>query len=197
MALSERDRRALIIAGAILGVAIIGFLLFNVLNGGGGEETASPSVPPIVVPAQASEPVETATPTPRPTLPPASLAGARDPFSIPPGLQTSTPSASGGVSPSGSVSPAPTGSGGAPTTPAPSTTPPPSGSSATVGGHDVTLLSVFRQGTMAQVEVDGVVYTVEEGATFDGNFKLVAIESPCARFLYGDESFKLCTAGGK
>jgi hypothetical protein len=40
--------------------------------------------------------------------------------------------------------------------------------------------------------VDGKVYTVEEGARFDENFRLVSIDGNCARFLFGDQSFTLC-----
>jgi hypothetical protein len=40
------------------------------------------------------------SPTPRETLPPVSLAGSRDPFSIPPGLELST---GGSVSPVATV----------------------------------------------------------------------------------------------
>ena len=62
-----------------------------------------------------------------------------------------------------------------------------------IGGHDVRLLDVFRHGKRVQVEVDGHVYTVEEGATFDDNFKLVRIlDGRCALFLFGDQSFELC-----
>jgi hypothetical protein len=42
----------------------------------------------------------TPSPTPRETLPPVSLAGSRDPFSIPPGLELST---GGSVSPTTTV----------------------------------------------------------------------------------------------
>jgi hypothetical protein len=42
------------------------------------------------------------------------------------------------------------------------------------------------------VQVDGTVYTVEPGATFDDNFKLVAIDGTCATFLFGDQSLELC-----
>jgi hypothetical protein len=42
------------------------------------------------------------------------------------------------------------------------------------------------------VQVDGKVYTVEPGATFDDNFKLVKIDGKCAKFLFGDQSFELC-----
>ncbi len=55
------------------------------------------------------------------------------------------------------------------------------------------LLDVFKNGKRVQVEVDGRVYTVEEGARFDDNFKLVKIfDGNCARFLFGDQSFELC-----
>jgi len=54
------------------------------------------------------------------------------------------------------------------------------------------LLSVFQNGSRVQVEVDGRVWTVEEGARFDDNFKLVKIDGRCARFLFGDQSFVLC-----
>ena len=42
------------------------------------------------------------------------------------------------------------------------------------------------------MEVDGKVYTVEDGALFGENFKLVRIDGRCARFLFGDQSFTLC-----
>jgi len=42
------------------------------------------------------------------------------------------------------------------------------------------------------VQVDGEVYTVEPGATFDDNFELVKIDGTCATFPFGDQSFELC-----
>jgi len=56
----------------------------------------------------------------------------------------------------------------------------------------VRLVSIFRNERKLQVEVDGDIYTVEVGAVFDDNFKLVKIEDKCARFLFGDQSFTLC-----
>jgi hypothetical protein len=57
----------------------------------------------------------------------------------------------------------------------------------------VTLLDIFAGGSKAQVEVDGTVWTVEEGSTFDDNFKLINIrDGVCARFTWGDEGFTLC-----
>ncbi|HZP89720.1 MAG TPA: hypothetical protein VFC04_01845 [Actinomycetota bacterium] len=195
MALSPRDRRALIILGVVAGLAIVAFVLIKVLGGGGGTtEAASPSPVATGSPSAAPSPGESPTPTPRETLPPVVLAGARDPFSIPPILQTATPTPSGSVSPtsapsgSPSTSPPPTGS----PSPSPTPTTPGGGQSTTIGGHTVVLDDIFAGGTKAQVEVDGTVYTVKEGETFDDNFKLVSISGSCARFLFGDQSFTLC-----
>ena len=169
MALSPRDRRAVMILGGVAGTAIVVFVLLSVLRGGGGE-VAQPT--PVEPGGPTPAPTATATPTPRPTLPPMVLAGSRDPFSIPPALQTGAPG--------GSVSPSPGG-----------------GSSTTVGGHTVVLLDIFADGTRAQVEVDGDVFTVSVGETFDDNFRLVSISGECARFVFGDEGFTLCTIAPK
>ncbi len=188
MALSPRDRRALMILGGVAGAAIVVFVLLSVLRGGGGEEAQpTPVEPGTPTPA----PTATATPTPRQTLPPMVLAGSRDPFSIPPALQTP----GGGVSPppGGTGTPPPGGTG----TPTPTPTAPGGGSSTTVGGHTVVLLDIFADGTRVQVEVDGDVFTVSVGETFDDNFRLISISGECARFVFGDEGFTLCTIAPK
>jgi len=192
MALSLRDRRALILFGAVAGVALLAFLYLNVLRGGGGEEAAPPAVS---TGGPTPTPTVSPTPTPRETLPPVVLAGSRDPFSIPPALQTGAPPPSGSVGPppTGTGTPPPTGTG----TPSPTPTTPGGGQSTTVGGHTVVLLDIFQGGTKAQVEVDGTVFTVSEGETFDGNFRLVSISGSCARFVFGDEGFTLCTSPQK
>jgi hypothetical protein len=66
-----------------------------------------------------------------------------------------------------------------------------------MGGHTVVLLDIFQGGTKVQVEVDGTVFTVSVGETFDGNFRLVSISGSCARFVFGDEGFTLCTSPQK
>jgi hypothetical protein len=186
------------ILGIVAGVALVGFLLFNLLGGGGGEEAAPPTetTGPTTGPTTAPSPTVSPTPSPRETLPPETLAGDRDPFSIPPALSPSpsgsvspSPSGTGSPSPSGTGSPSPSGTG----SPSPTTSPSPGpDSSATVGGHEVTLLDIFAGHSKAQVEVDGTVYTVEEGSTFDDNFRLVNISGDCGRFTWGDEAFTLC-----
>ncbi len=212
MQLTPRDKRLLQIMAGVVPVLLL-FYLF-VLKGG-GEEAALPELPtgssgPVVVPTV------TPSPTPRETLPPVELAGERDPFSIPPGLQSASgsvsPPVTGSVSPTSTVSPTTTTTTPPPTSPPP-TSPPPTSPPPTsppppppddgqaddhilIGGHDVTLLTVFHNKTTLQVEVDGKLYTVEEGATFDDNFKLVKIDGGCAKFLFGDQSFELCEQKG-
>jgi hypothetical protein len=205
MQLTSRDKKILQIVGVALPVLLLAY--FFVLKPDGGEDLASPSGSTGItgstgVPTES--PSVTPSPTPRETLPPVSLAGSRDPFSIPPGLEST----------GGSVSPTTTAASGATTTfspppttytfttpPTTTTTPPGGGGDGggdhpgnkiLIGGHDVKLISVAGSGKELEVRVDGKVYTVELGATFDDNFKLVKIDGTCAKFLFGDQSFELC-----
>lgn len=68
------------------------------------------------------------------------------------------------------------------------------GGGESVGGHRVSLVDVYRAdgGPRAQVQVDGTVYTVEEGARFAESFQLLSINGECATMLYGDDQFTLC-----
>jgi hypothetical protein len=214
MQLTPRDKRILQVAGVALSLLIIAYFL--VLGPDGGEELALPSGP---TDATGTTGVPTAppslspSPTPRETLPPVSLAGSRDPFSIPAGLELST---GGSVSPTTTASSAgtttaatkipttitttvPTTIPTVPTTTATTTPPPPDGGDGDrpgnkilIGGHDVKLVSVAGNGKKLDVQVDGKVYTVEPGATFDDDFELVRIDGKCAKFLFGDQSFELC-----
>jgi hypothetical protein len=183
MALSDRDKRALTILGGVLGIALVGFLLMTVLGGGGGDEASTPPISggPVTPPSP------TATPkTPRETLPPVVLAGARDPFSQPPVF--ASPSPSGGVSPSAS------GTGPGTTSPSSSPTPtsPGGGASAPLGGKTVVLIDIYDGGTKAQIEVDGTVHTVREGQDFAGNLHLASINGSCAVVSSGSDSATVC-----
>jgi hypothetical protein len=182
MPMSPRDRRALILLGSVLVVAAVVFFLF-VMRGSEGEPAGSvqgPVAAPVAPPA---------SPSPAQTQPaPERLVfTGRDPFD---------PSQGGGT-----IQPLGGSSGPAPHVAPPGTPPPapPGGSSANVGGKTVVLLDIFIQGgeEMAQVEVDGTVYTVGEGDSFDDNYRLVSITGSCADFLYGDQSFTLCEAQNK
>jgi len=214
MQLTPRDKRILQIAGVAVPLLVIVYLF--VLGPDGGADLPLPSGPTGATGttgAPTAPPSLSPSPTPRETLPPVSLAGSRDPFSIPAGLELST---------GGSVSPTTTASSGGtttaattipttvtttvpttipivPTTTGTTTTPPPGGGDGDrpgnkilIGGHNVKLVSVAGNGKKLDVQVDGKVYAVEPGATFDDNFKLVKIDGKCAKFLFGDQSFELC-----
>jgi len=213
MQLTPRDKRILQIAGVAVPLLLI---VFFVLGPEGGEDLALPSGPTGATGTTAVPTAPTSlspSPTPRETLPPVSLAGSRDPFSIPAGLELST---GGSVSPTTTASSegtttaattipttvtttVPTTIPIVPTTTGTTTTPPPGGGDGDrpgnkilIGGHNVKLVSVAGNGKKLDAQVDGKVYTVEPGATFDDNFKLVKIDGECAKFLFGDQSFELC-----
>ena len=197
--MTSRDRRALIIFGAVVVVAAAAYFLLLHKSSGPTAALPTPTQTSPVSPTPSPVPSVKASPTPRNTTPPPVLVGERDPFS--PLVQVS----GGGGGPTGvtgPTTPPPT----SPTTP-PSTTIPPSvsppasppptpvgGTTIVVGGHTVTLIDIFHKNGVkyVQVSVDGTVYTVRQGQTFDGNFKLVDPSSGCATFLFGDQQFQLC-----
>jgi hypothetical protein len=198
MPMTARDRRTLIIGGVILGVMLVGYLLLNVVLGG-GDDTGGAALPPISVgPSQSTQ-----TPSQAPTTsgsPVVNFTG-RDPFSIPGALAPPTTITTSVPTSPGSTTSVPTSPGSTTTTPPTSPpTQPGGGSSITIGGHTVVLLDTFTSGggEVAQVEVDGKVYSVSEGETFaQGQFELTTISGDCATFLFGDEQFTLCSTSPK
>jgi hypothetical protein len=182
VALSSRDRRAVMIMLPVLVIAVVAFIFLS----GGKKNSPTSALPPgpVTVPGAVSSPL--AQPSPSPSAKELLVFSGRDPFQNPfpnaspvsSSLSTSSPTPS--VSPAGSPPPTPTG-----------------GSSTTSGGHTVVLVDIFSNGTQAQVEVDGTVYTVDEGETFASTFELVSISGSCASFLNGDESFSLCETANK
>lgn len=187
MALSDRDRRTLMIGGGVLAAILVGFLLFTVFTGGAGPtDTITP-------PSDGGSPSESVGPSP--TAPPAAVFAGRDPFSPPAALATTSATFSPTVS--GTFSPTPTGSG----SPSPTPTQPGGGSSTVVGGRTVVLLDIFSQGgdRMVQVEVNGTVHNVSIGERFGPgrDYMLQSISGDCARFLFGDEPFTLCVSEEK
>ncbi len=180
MPLSERDRRALVVLGVVALLALLAVLGVRFL--GGGQEVAAPPGPPPVASSPAPSPTPTQGAAPQPRF------SGRDPFSPPPGLGT--------PSPTSTASPSPTGTPTATPTPTSSPTAPGGGASRTVSGHTVVLLDVFRRAgrDMAQVEVDGTVYTVAEGQTFAEDFRLVSAAGSCARISFQGAPFTLCVS---
>ena len=174
MPLTSRDRRTLIVGGIVLGVILVGFLVFNLLSGGGNNALPTISFRP-------HSPSVAPSPSGSGQRPPPAAAG-RDPFSIPPGL-------GGSAAPSGGPGPSGQSQGPPPTLPG-------NGSAFRIGGHTVVLVSVYTVSGIghAQVEVDGVIYKPAVGAHFEaGQFQLRSINGTCANFLFGDQAFSLCT----
>jgi hypothetical protein len=175
MAPSLRTRRPLVILSAV--VIAVSSVMFLVVSGGSNNSRAQGGSNPF------SPPPPHASPSMRPHSP--SFAG-RDPFrppgTVPSPVPTGSPTPTPTISPAGSPPPGPGG-----------------GSSTTIGGHTVVLDDVFTVSGVvkAQVEVDGVVYTVAPGQRFDGNFKLVRIQGSCGAFLFGDQDFTLCGSVNK
>jgi hypothetical protein len=216
MQLTPRDKRILQIAGIVLPLLLL--LYFFVLRPDDGEDVALPEFPTGatgLTGATGGSPSVTPSEEPRETLPPVSLAGSRDPFSIPPGLELTGGGVGPTTSPTGTETiPPPTITVTQPTstfTPPPSittftppptippttSTPPPPpperpGHKVEIGGHTVRLHAVAANERSVEVSVDGKRYTVERGATFDDNFKLVRINERCAKFLLGEQGFELC-----
>jgi len=176
MALSTRDKRLMAVALCVVLVAGVGYFLFG--RGGGGSQTPHTiTVPtgPIATPS--------ASPTPGQSGNGKLVFSGRDPFQPLVDLNgSSTSGTTGSVAPASPPPPAPTG-----------------GSSTSVNGHTVVLLDVFSQNgdQMAQVEVDGTVYTVKEGETFATDFQLVSVNGSCADFTDNGDSFSLCQSTGK
>jgi len=188
MPMTERDKRAVIILGALVGAALVFFLVTQVLLGGDEEPVAAPA------PAPATEPSDT-VPAPEPTESPTEVKtpptvtnfSGRDPFSTPPELITPTASASGLTSPvtEATTEPQPADEN-APT----------NGATTNVTGKSVTLNAVYlRSGDpKVSVEVEEKAYTKSVGEVFAENYRVSSIDlaSNCATFVYGDESFELC-----
>jgi len=192
MPISDRDKRTLRIGGIVAGVLVVGLLLFNILGGGGGPETAN-------VPRTTRTPSPTATATPTATSTPTPVAqfGGRDPFSTPPEFLVAGSTSSSSASSPGSSTSSPGGS----TSSGPPPTQPGGGSSSNLGGHTVVLLDAFTRGGVghAQVEIDGVVYTVAVNEPFGPGkrFELRSVSGNCATFVFGSEGFTLCITPSK
>ncbi len=198
MPISDRDRRMLRIGGIVVGVLVVGFLLLKLLGGGGAEEPF-PSSSPLRPSSSSTQPTGTPSLAPSPVL----VLPARDPFSIPPGFESTTSSSGGSTTTSSSGGSSTSSSSGGSTTTGTTTPPtqPGNGASKTVGGHTVVLLDTFTANGVeqAQVEVDGTVYDPSVGQTFGPNkqYRLQSVSGNCATFLYGDESSTLCVSPNK
>lgn len=164
-------------------------------GGGGGEEAAAPPTrpAPVVTPTT----VAPAPPGPAP-IETFEVFTTKNPF-LPlrsPGGGAPPPGA--GAAPTGGATTGGSGATGATT-----------GAGAATGarggreggteprrGARFALQDVFAEGgrTMANVRVNDTVHKVSAGQAFATNFKVVSLSQSdrCGRFLFGDESFRLC-----
>src|SRR2546428_10077731 len=119
MPICDRDKRTLRIGGIVAGVLIVGLVLFNVLSGGGGTETALPPTAP-----RSATPTATPTVTPTTTPTPVAVFTGRDPFSTPPQFLVATSGTGSSSSGSSSSSSSSSGSGSSSSTSTPTSPPP-------------------------------------------------------------------------
>ncbi|TML92362.1 MAG: hypothetical protein E6G06_06290 [Actinobacteria bacterium] len=189
----DPNRRALIVLGAFLALAMLLFFVVRplLLSGDGkGNKEALP--PPITTPTTAKATTTTTASAPEETF---EVFGSKNPFQPPNG----TPGAGGGGTTGTTAPGSPTGAtGGGTGTTIPATD---GGGGASGAGTEprssqrVALLDVYQLGgaTVADVRVNSTVYTqLAAGEEFAGSYKVVSLEGTCGSFLFGDERFRLC-----
>jgi hypothetical protein len=193
----DPNRRALIILGVFLAVAMLLFFVVRPLLLGGDSQGNKQALPPPVTsrPAPAPTTTTTARPAPAETF---EVFGSKNPFQPPNGA----PGAAGGAgttattAPGGGGGAGGTGSGTATTIPATDGGGGASGSgTAPRASQRVALLDVYQLSgaTVADVRVNSTVYThLAPGEQFAGSYKVVSLQGTCGSFLFGDERFRLC-----
>ncbi len=179
----DRRRRTVLLAAGAAAALVLVLVLVALRSGGGDDESTSSTTRPTTAPSGATTTTTTAQ-----------GPGSRETFEV---FTTKNPflplrSPGGGAAPPG---PGGAITGGA----APGT-----GTSAGVAGGGteprrgarVALQDVFTEGgrTMANVRVNDTVHKVTSGQTFATNFKVVSLSQSdrCGRFVFGDDSFRLC-----
>jgi hypothetical protein len=165
--LQPRERALVIIFGIIAVLAIV-YLVF--VSGGEDGQQGAPTSRPTATPRP------TVTTSPSPTSPPRTFEvfEGKDPFRP---LVGGGPAGGGGTE-DGGAGPGPTGG---PTDDA-------------AGAQRVTLLEISGSGAnrTATVRVDSTEYTVKEGETFAGSYRVKTLTTRCGTFVFGDEQFTLC-----
>lgn len=175
------SRRRLALAGLVLALG-------GAACSGGGDDSATPTT---IAPA----------PTPPPVVTTTTLPGEIETFEVFSTKNPFTPLA--GQTPGGTGTAPPTGGGTTPGGTVPGGTAPggtvPGG---TTGGVEppqaqrVALLDVFTDGgeVKANVRVNSTVHEVGVGDEFADRYKVLSLDSAaeCGRFLFGDDSFRLC-----
>ena len=195
----DPNRRALIIFGAFLAVAMILFFVVRplFLGSGGSNGNKQALAPPISAGPTASTTTTTTTTAPAPAET-FEVFGSKNPFQPPNGA----PGAPGGAAGSGTTATTTPGGGTGGTGGGPATTiPATDGGGASGSGtaprasQRVALLDIYQLSgaTVADVRVNSTVYPhLAPGEQFAGSYKVVSLEGTCGSFLFGDERFRLC-----
>ena len=199
MEMTSKDRRALMILGS---VALVGLLLFVFVLHKSGGSAPQPNPAAVSGSQESPSPAPSPSPSPRATKTKArahhhaggAVQTPRDPFEVL--VQASDAS---GSSTGSSTSPSPSPSPSASPSPSPSPSSSPTGgafgTSTHVAGHTVTLLG-FQTASdgakQAVTRIDSTYFIVEAGQSLSNQFKLVAINDPCADFSHGSETFTVC-----
>ena len=197
---ADQERRVspvqliLVVAGLLLVLALLWFFVLRA-----DEEPEEAAVAPAPVTEETPSPEETSeAPTKRSPVETFEVFAPKDPFD--PLISASVGGSEGAGSTSATTLGSETTSGTTTTSSGTGTTTTTSTSSGgadegeEVGGHRVRVVDVFSsQGARrAQIQVDGTVYTVDEGERFANNFQLMSTSGRCATMLFGDDEFTLC-----
>jgi hypothetical protein len=183
------DRRKMVLLAGVgaLAVAVLGYFVVVPAFAGGGSDTTTTMVRK--APSKSKAKSKTAAKKPaakKPAAQPASyedVSGRKNPFRELWVKPEAAPVASAGTAPG--TAPV-SGTDG-------TTTPSSSGTSTSVGGQRVALMTVYAKDSVqfAQTRVGDVVYTPRVGQVFAVSFKLLAVSGKTATYLYGDEQFTL------
>ena len=183
----------LAIVGGVVLVVLLGLVYFFFLRGGGEEELAPPPVAEgIPAPEDTAAPVDEGDDDDDGEVETFEVFAPRDPFEP---LVSAFGGGGGGGAVDGGDGDVTVDGGGDGTVDGNGTVdrdPEPDGD--TIGTHRVEVVDVYTangQGR-AQIQVDGTVYTVDEGEGFADNFRLVSTSGSCATILFGDDEFTLC-----
>ena len=180
-------RRLLVLVASGVALLVLLLLVLRLVAGGGEETPTATTVPVPRPPAGAVTTTTTPAPGPAETF---EVFTTKNPF-----LPLRSPA--GGAAPPAAGAPAPggaTGGGGTAARPGGGA----GGATEPSRGARVALQDVFTEGgrTRANVRVNDTVHKVSEGQVFAGNLKVVSLSQSdrCGRFLFGDDSFRLCKA---
>jgi hypothetical protein len=194
---APRDKRVLLILGALAGLAVLAIAAYFLLFAGGSDDKATNAV--VVAPKSGAQP-STATSTAPKTaaLPNISAKNfGTDPFkpliSAPTTGTTTTGTTTTGTTTTGTTTTGTTTTG-TPTTGTPTTGTPTTGTpTPAVTSIRFRVVNVATDNESARVSVDGTAATVKPGEIFSEKFKAIRFsEGSCGTFQFGDERFDLC-----